>query len=198
VGGGPSNPSGSDILAFELDNAYLFEGLSDKGRSALAAYSGLFRAPEAAEIAAKEQRAATAQSKVPRLNVDDPRKRLEGRFDAPFWDSVALRCLGCGTCTYLCPTCHCFDITDETEGETGRRIRTWDSCQYPLFTLHASGHNPRPARKQRMRQRILHKFSYSVDNFGETFCVGCGRCVRHCPVNLDLRETLESLMTLEG
>ncbi|MCK5525860.1 MAG: 4Fe-4S dicluster domain-containing protein, partial [Candidatus Latescibacteria bacterium] len=67
---------------------------------------------------------------------------------------------------------------------------TWDSCMFPLFTLHASGHNPRNSGNERMRQRMMHKFSYTVDNWGDTFCVGCGRCVRSCPVNLDIREVI--------
>ena len=72
-------------------------------------------------------------------------------------------------------------------------MRCWDSCQFPLFTLHASGHNPRPTYKERMRQRIMHKFNYCPENFEETFCVGCGRCIANCPVNLDIREVIKEI-----
>ena len=106
-------------------------------------------------------------------------------------------CLGCGVCTFLCPTCHCFDILDEGDSEQGERIRIWDSCMFPLFTLHASGTNPRPGGKERMRQRIMHKFSYFLDNHDQPGCTGCGRCIRSCPVNLDIREVLEEIQNLE-
>jgi predicted aldo/keto reductase-like oxidoreductase len=76
------------------------------------------------------------------------------------------------------------------------RIRTWDGCQYALFTLHASGHNPRPNRKARMRQRLMHKYSYAVETAGAVFCSGCGRCIRACPVNLDIREMLAAVRGL--
>ena len=101
-----------------------------------------------------------------------------------------MRCLGCGICTYVCPTCHCFDIQDELRGQDGRRVRTWDSCMYPEYTIHTSGHNPRPARMNRLRNRFYHKFKYYHDNFDVHLCVGCGRCVDNCPVNIDIIEVM--------
>jgi formate hydrogenlyase subunit 6/NADH:ubiquinone oxidoreductase subunit I len=117
---------------------------------------------------------------------------MDKGFEDPIWNRLTESCIGCGACTYLCPTCHCFDIADEQHHYQGRRIRTWDSCQYPQFTRHASGHNPRPARKHRLRQRFMHKFSYTVEKSGDIYCVGCGRCVVHCPVNLDIREVIRA------
>jgi sulfhydrogenase subunit beta (sulfur reductase) len=121
---------------------------------------------------------------------------LDRIFEHPFWDTIHARCLKCGTCTYLCPTCHCFDISDETKGSDGVRIRSWDSCQYPLFTKMASGHNPRTSQKERWRQRVMHKFRYYVDNFGAVSCVGCGRCVMLCPVNIDIRKIITDIAAL--
>ena len=115
-------------------------------------------------------------------------EKLEDSFDSPFWDKIHQTCLACGICTFLCPTCHCFAFDDSRVDSKGERIRLWDCCQYPAFTLEASGHNPRISSRERMRQRIMHKFSYYVKNFGEVACVGCGRCVENCPINLDLRE----------
>ena len=114
-------------------------------------------------------------------------------YDDPFWDELHLKCLGCGACTYLCPTCHCFDIVDEGNAVRGKRVRNWDTCQFALFTHHTSGHNPRQSGKERMRQRVMHKFNYFVENQGEIACVGCGRCVRNCPVNLDIRAVIEGI-----
>ena len=118
-------------------------------------------------------------------------------FDHPIWKEVAERCLACGACTYLCPTCHCFDIQDEVMKSSGQRVRNWDSCMFPLFTLHGSGHNPRTRQGERWRQRLQHKFNYYVENFGCTACVGCGRCIVNCPVNIDIREVLERVRNAE-
>ena len=84
-------------------------------------------------------------------------------------------------------------IIDEAGDSRGKRIRIWDTCQFPLFTLQASGANPRPTNRERLRQRFMHKFKYFVDNYGQIGCVGCGRCVRECPVNVDIRQVLTTL-----
>ena len=109
------------------------------------------------------------------IDVEGIPAKLRGMFEHSIWEEIAERCLGCGVCTYLCPTCHCFDIQDETIGNKGRRIKNWDSCMFPIFTLHGSGHQPRELRFQRMRQRIMHKFNYYEENFGVIACSGCGR-----------------------
>ena len=96
----------------------------------------------------------------------------------------------------MCPTCHCFDISDEIKGDDGVRIRNWDSCMFPLFTRETSGHNPRTSQKQRWRQRLMHKFKYYVDNFDAIACVGCGRCVMSCPVNIDIRKIVQDISKL--
>lgn len=146
--------------------------------------------------AALEQlRARPAEFSTEKVPLDSVVRALKERFEDPLWEAVAAKCIGCAACTFVCPTCHCFDITDETLRGVGRRVRTWDSCAFPKFTLHASGHNPRTATPQRMRQRILHKFSYYEDNQGMISCTGCGRCIEVCPVNLDIREILAELAT---
>ena len=106
------------------------------------------------------------------------------KFDSPFWREHALACLGCGACAYTCPVCHCFDIVDEGHARQGVRARNWDACQFPLFTLHASGHNPRGSQAERQRQRIYHKFVVYPEKFGEILCTGCGNCARACPAGL--------------
>jgi len=115
-------------------------------------------------------------------------------FEAPFWHKVSANCLGCGVCTYYCPTCFCFGFFWEKHPEGIDRWRTWDSCMFPLFTKHGGGHNPRETQKQRTRQRIMHKFSYHPQNFdGVPACSGCGRCISQCPVNIDLRVILRTV-----
>ncbi|MBC7104453.1 MAG: 4Fe-4S dicluster domain-containing protein, partial [Firmicutes bacterium] len=109
----------------------------------------------------------------------------ERLFDHPYWKELARRCLGCGICTFLCPTCHCFNIIDRTAPDGGgARYRCWDSCLFERFTLQASGHNPRPTRAERLRNRLLHKLSYHVTRYGLEGCTGCGRCVAACPANI--------------
>ena len=113
------------------------------------------------------------------------------------WERFSDRCLSCGICTFLCPTCHCFDIQDEMEGFDGRRARMWDTCMFSEYTLHTSGHNPRPTRKERTRNRISHKYSYFPEKFDVIACVGCGRCINYCPVNIDLLDILEDVKKAE-
>ena len=192
VGGGPFSVDGLDLLWTDLGDRYLVETITERGE-ALTANSSCLRQATEEDTAAKAKIAAAAEQMISGPSTEGVKETLDGMYEDPFWDESHLKCLGCGVCTYLCPTCHCFDITDETDGSQGRRIRTWDSCMYPLFTLHASGHNPRPTRKERMRQRIMHKFSYSVQQYRRIFCVGCGRCVAQCPVNLDIRMVIKEI-----
>ena len=105
---------------------------------------------------------------------------------------LATRCIGCGACAFLCPACHCFDIVDEGTEAKGVRRKNWDACAFGTFTNHASGHNPRDVQNKRYRNRIMHKFKYYDDKFGKTLCTGCGRCVRACPVGIDIAGDVEA------
>ncbi len=120
------------------------------------------------------------------------RERLEEAFDDPSWEALTAKCLGCGACTFLCPSCHCFDIVDGEEDGRVVRSRIWDSCQFTTFTRQASGHDPRPTGADRYRHRLMHKFSYCIESYGMPGCTGCGRCVEACPVNLDIRLLLDA------
>ena len=115
-------------------------------------------------------------------------------FNSVDWGSISETCLACGTCTYICPTCHCFGFRDVVEKGVTSRYRCWDSCMYPQFTLHASGHNPRPTKKERYRQRIMHKYLYVRQNLGYIACTGCGRCIRSCPAGMNIKSVVKSIM----
>ena len=193
VGGGPGDGAGADVLAVLLERDLLLWAKTAKGEVLLEYAADLVAEPTAAAVKESEDCIRSAVDQIAPVRTDESARRLRDAYDSPLWETAGRKCLGCGTCSFLCPTCHCFDITDEIRSGAGRRVRTWDCCAYPLFTLHASGHNPRPTPKERWRQRIMHKFRYAVENYGVSFCVGCGRCIRCCPVSMDLRAALKEV-----
>ena len=194
VGGGPASPEGLDILMVDLGESYLMEAHTEKGKALLGELGDLLEEAGADALQKKEQAVGEAEAKIRRgVDREGIPEKLPGLWEDPLWASVSAACLGCGICTYLCPTCYCFDIQDETEGEAGRRCRMWDSCMFAEYTRHTSGHNPRPTRRERTRNRINHKYSYFVDKFGVIACVGCGRCSTLCPVNIDIIDILRQV-----
>ncbi|MCX7981936.1 MAG: 4Fe-4S dicluster domain-containing protein [Syntrophales bacterium] len=196
VEGGPLDGKGSDVLITDLGTDFLVEFLTPKGEK-LGSYFEGTPASEEAEKKKEEVKQKAEGEIVSHIPAREIKPILDVNFDHPFWDTIHKKCLACGTCTYLCPTCHCFDISDEMKYDDGRRLRNWDSCMYPLFTKETSGHNPRPTQKERWRQRTMHKFKYYVDNFNAIACVGCGRCVMYCPVNIDIRKIVEDISKLQ-
>ncbi len=174
VGLNPASDKGSDVMLFALnDGAYEVRCKTDKGR---ALFSGK------AESSDREGKAAPGPEK--KFNPQTVRAFVSEHFDDPFWKEHALTCMGCGACAFGCPTCHCFDIVDAGPAAGNARYRTWDTCQFASFTIHASGHNPRADQPARQRQRLLHKFAIYPEKFGEILCTGCGNCTRNCPVGL--------------
>jgi sulfhydrogenase subunit beta (sulfur reductase) len=189
VGGGPGETKGSDILLTPLDkDRYLAEVLTEKGKAVVALAPQLFAA---ADGAAKDG----VLAKVPvRFKPEELPSRLAGLFDrTEVWVDQSIRCIGCGACAFVCPTCSCFDIQDERDRRGGLRLRCWDSCGFGQFTLHASGHNPRSKQSERWRQRVMHKFSYQPQRLSTIGCVGCGRCSRSCPVDMNLAQHVQAL-----
>ena len=192
MGGGPCSSEGSDVLLLDLGDRYLAEAVSEKGSALLEDQAFEQGDQNSLTLAGKMKKQAEASMK-PVAKKENLEGKLERLFNDPVWKDLAESCLSCGICTYLCPTCHCFDLCDESSGQSGERIRVWDTCQFPLFTQQASGFNPRPTVKERFRQRIMHKLNYLPKSQAMTGCVGCGRCVTECPVNLDIREVMVSL-----
>jgi formate hydrogenlyase subunit 6/NADH:ubiquinone oxidoreductase subunit I len=123
-----------------------------------------------------------------RLKMDykEVNEKLSKRFDSPAFDEASRTCVSCNTCAFICPTCHCFKISDVKIKDTGVRYKSYDSCNNIYFTLEAGGHNPRPAKYRRWRQRSMHKFVYYKERFGVNLCVGCGHCAISCPVNISI------------
>lgn len=196
VDGSPHSQEGLDILMTDLGDKYYAESFTKQGDKLLNLAKALFKSPTAKEKKDLEKIKAESKKKIQR-QIKDTKKippKLKDMFDSPFWDEESLSCIRCGICTYLCPTCHCFDMNDEVTSSSpikGERVRTWDNCQFPDFTMHSSGHNPRPDKAARLRQRILHKFQYFVELYKNYQCTGCGRCISKCPVGIDIIEVLE-------
>ncbi len=194
VGGGPASTEGLDLVMIDLGENYLLEAITEKGQALLAETEDLLEEAKDDVAEQKEKIINESEQKIKRsVNTEDIPGGLPGLWEDPLWQRVSASCLGCGTCTFLCPPCHCFDIQDETEGFDSRRCRSWDSCMFAEYTLHTSGHNPRPSRRERTRNRINHKYNYYVDKFDVIACVGCGRCINLCPVNIDIVDILKQV-----
>jgi len=188
VGFSPRETKGSDLFLTPLEGGgYQVEAITAKGEKLLAAYPQLF---EETQDVKPLPLAAPEGEKVDLAKV---KAWLDTHFEDPLWEEIATRCAGCGACAFLCPACHCFDIVDEGSEKKGTRRKNWDACAFGKFTNHASGHNPRDVQNKRYRNRVMHKFSYYHDKFGHTLCTGCGRCVRACPVGIDIKAVLDEI-----
>ncbi|MFH2060434.1 MAG: 4Fe-4S dicluster domain-containing protein [Pseudomonadota bacterium] len=200
VGSGPFGEDGLDILLADMDDHYLAKVITEKGE-AYALACGFEDASDAKEgqVLLDVLRKEAENNIVSTIKTDKLKeKTILELHEAPFWDNLAFSCINCGTCTYVCPTCWCFDIQDETKNKQASRFRNWDTCMASLFTHHASGHNPRATKVQRVRQRFMHKLKYFLDKYDQgIMCVGCGRCVKSCPVNIDIREVCQTMNSFE-
>lgn len=184
----PQDSMANDIFLRETAEGFVAKVITEQGKALLT--PGFFVETEANDWAVAEQKISGTEDL---FDLEVVKAKINSFFaDEEFWQKVSVNCLNCGICTYLCPTCHCFDICDLKAAEKGTRFRCYDSCAFPNFTKMAV-HNPRAEKWRRYRQRVSHKFSFFPQNFQEVGCVGCGRCVNYCPVNLDLREVLKAI-----
>ncbi len=170
---------------------YSLRAFTERGERILAdaVRSGAVTEDSAGRVEPGAQPGVSREEPKPELRLPETEENLV--FGLKTWDRASETCVGCGTCTFICPTCHCFAFKDIKRGEETARYRLWDSCMFPRFTMHASGHNPRATRKERYRQRVMHKFHYVPANFGLVACVGCGRCVRSCPAGVSIRDIVK-------
>jgi len=200
TGTGPFCEEGLDILLADLDDQFLAKVLTEKGETFISA-CGFDTIGDEKESSALFDvlRKEAEKNIVSHIETNKLKeKTILELHEAPFWDDIAFSCINCGTCTYVCPTCWCFDIQDEVKQKDSVRLRIWDTCMSSLFTRHATGHNPRETKVQRVRQRFMHKLKYFFDKYDQgIMCVGCGRCVKSCPVNIDIREVCNIMNSYE-
>ncbi len=198
VGGGPADTEGSDVLVTELEKGYFIEALTEKGNE-IFQQSAIEAGNSYEAEARKRQEAVRSMVRDPFGSGGKPEVSKECFESDEFWQDALAKCVSCGACTYLCPTCYCFNITDEKSFEKGERLRSWDGCMYNHFTLEASGHNPRPTKFQRFKNRVGHKFVFYPEKYnGVIACCGCGRCIRYCPMSVDISEIVSNLQKPTG
>ena len=198
---GPKATFGFDLALTELldggDHRFLVEVGSERGAEVLADLPSA-ASKDADDKAADEVVARTAASMGRTMDTTEIKDLLYRNFEHPRWDDVAERCLSCGNCTLVCPTCFCTTVEDVTDltGEEARRERRWDSC-FTLDFSYIHGGSIRSSPRSRYRQWMTQKLATWIDQFGSSGCVGCGRCITWCPVAIDITEEVRAIRSDE-
>ncbi len=180
-------------LYFEpVENGFLVFEVDDDGRELLSNFGSGFLVDAPLNLEIQEK---TFPTKI-KYHFNRLPQIFEHVYNSPVWDSVAERCVGCGTCNLLCPTCYCFDVNDEVglDLQDGKRVRFWDSCMVNPFAEVAGGENFREKISARTRHRLFRKFKYNSSLSGQLHCVGCGRCSKYCPAGINLVEVINALI----
>lgn len=186
MGVNPTEIESADIILREYGNeGYVWDVKTAKGEELTKLIADLL---EEAEVKLPELKPF-----LRKVEYEGVAEKLKDMFDHPIWERLSAPCQNCGICTYLCPTCYCFDIQVKTWGEEGYRFRCWDSCMYREYTQMAGGHNPREASKERFRNRFLHKLQFFKERYGSSLCTGCGRCIVVCPTGINIVSIIENI-----
>ncbi|MBQ8383463.1 MAG: 4Fe-4S dicluster domain-containing protein [Clostridia bacterium] len=185
-----------DISCWIAEDALWLSANTEKGEALLNKVASLTEEGDTAAVDAQKAAVKEIAKKLPLQNL--PTDAFKGdvlleKFNSAKWPELSKACLGCGTCTFVCPTCQCYDVFDFDTGHGVKRARCWDSCMYSDFTKMAHG-NSRNSQVERFRQRFMHKLVYfPMNNGGEFGCVGCGRCLSKCPINMNIVKVMKSL-----
>lgn len=191
----------ADVATWMIEGELYWKALTEKGEVLTASVRELLEDAEEEKVEEEKEAIHKIVEKLPYMNLS-----LEGwggdvlteKFDSPLWEELYKPCLACGTCTFVCPTCQCYDIKDYTTSNGVSRYRCWDSCMYSDFTMMAHGNN-RTSQMQRFRQRFMHKLVYyPANNDGMFSCVGCGRCVEKCPAALNIVKVIKAFQKQGG
>ncbi len=186
---------GGDIACWKGDDALYLKANTEKGEALLSSLDCLEEC-DGSTVDAQKEKTAAIMKRLPLADLSTDSfgaGKTKEFFDRPEWDELSGACLGCGTCTFVCPTCQCYDIKDFNTGNGVIRYRCWDSCMYSEFTKKAHGNN-RLTQKERFRQRFMHKLVYYPENNDGLFsCVGCGRCLSRCPISMNIVKVMKKL-----
>ena len=185
----------ADVATWMIGDELYWKALTEKGEALTEKVSSLLTDADEQVVENEKTAIRAIIEKLPYSDLS-----LEGwngdavaeKFDSELWNELYKPCLACGTCTFVCPTCQCYDIKDYNTGSSVQRYRCWDSCMYSDFTMMAHGNN-RTSQMQRFRQRFMHKLVYfPANNDGTYSCVGCGRCVDKCPASLNIVKVIKA------
>ena len=190
-----ASPAG-DIVCYKTEDALYLDAKTEKGEALLSKIGAITEDTDTAEVDTQKALITERLAKLPLKDLsaaDFGDGKTNEFFNAPEWRELSETCLGCGTCTFVCPTCQCYDIKDFNTGHGVKRFRCWDSCMYSDFTRMAHG-NSRNSQLERFRQRFMHKLVYyPTNNDGLFSCVGCGRCISKCPINMNIVKVMKKL-----
>lgn len=190
-----TKPEG-DVVTWIVGDELFWEAQTEKGEALTEKVKSVLTDADSAAVDKQREEVKAIMDKLPLNSMD--MEYLKGAdmmelFNSPKWQELYQSCLGCGTCTFVCPTCQCYDIRDYDTGHGIIRYRCWDSCMYKDFTMMAHGTN-RKTQMERFRQRFMHKLSYfPINNDGEFGCVGCGRCISKCPISMNITKVIKAL-----
>lgn len=190
-----ANPDG-DIVCYKTDDALYMDAKTEKGEKLLGTLKNI---TEECDNSAADEQKNIIKERLDKLPLADLKAdkfgagKTDEYFNDPAWGELSQSCLGCGTCTFVCPTCQCYDIKDFNTGHGVKRFRCWDSCMYSDFTKMSAG-QPRLTQLERFRQRFMHKLVYyPTNNNGLFSCVGCGRCLAKCPIQMNIVKVMKTL-----
>ena len=194
------NGSKGDVSAWLSGDKYFFEANTEKGKAFIEKAKAVLKDEDAKPVDSLKKEISDKIEKLPFAHLD--LSKFQGKdmlkiFNSKIWEKVSEPCVGCGTCTYVCPTCMCFDVRDFKTNNGIRQIRCWDSCMFNDFTQMAA-ENPRHTQKERSRQRFMHKLMYyPMAHEGLFSCVGCGRCLESCPVNMNVVKVIKAVQEVD-
>ena len=190
-----ASPAG-DVSAWKTADALYLEANTEKGKALLSRLDALLEDANDDAVSAQKEQIKKIMDKLPLKDLSTDAfggGKTKELFVDPAWDELSATCLGCGTCTFVCPTCQCYDIKDFNTGRGVVRFRCWDSCMFSEFTKMAHGNN-RLTQKERFRQRFMHKLVYFPENNEGMFsCVGCGRCLAKCPISMNIVKVMKKI-----
>jgi ferredoxin len=192
---------GFDLNLSPLNDGYVVEAGSKKGEELIQQHREYFIPVKDGQISGRRSKRESLVERLKRhllpqnlVSKDNVQQLVRQGYNAETWKQFMLTCVECGGCNFICDTCHCFLLADQSSNlKANKKLRLWDACLYANYARVAGGANPNKTRASRLRFRFTKKFDFFVDNLGIPACCGCGRCIEVCPGKIDIREVLKDL-----